>query len=251
MAAYHAFPAVQCRAMATVKIRTHPNELPHAHLYLDDLEEISNILISAYKGAEGGENLEVHYNLGDTKMTTISDLEAHGGRTTKMRIELVNAADRWGFDRADINFNGFLNPRIQLSSRDDGHFWSAYSAIKAVFDARRYVLKTAITDLPSRVKTLAYLVFFILLPLVVLPLLDKYNVRGTGIFWAVFIAFAVLLGFTLFRPSRVSFVRSRDRWKATSESRARLSRDIILLLIGTAIGKGADFFISVLKHFFK
>ena len=58
-----------------------PSELPHAHLYLDDIEKISKILLKAYAPCfrEREKEAKIVYTVGDPRMDSIGDLETHGG----------------------------------------------------------------------------------------------------------------------------------------------------------------------------
>ena len=80
-----------------------PSELPHAHLYLEDIEEISKILLEAYAPyfREREKEAKIVYTVGDPRMDSIGDLETHGGTTADLSIgvdRFTRVAFRSGLD---------------------------------------------------------------------------------------------------------------------------------------------------------
>jgi uncharacterized membrane protein YoaK (UPF0700 family) len=55
-----------------------------------------------------------------------------------------------------------------------------------------------------------------------------------------------MVGYTMFRPSRVSFVRSHERSKLSAEARKGYFKTIILLVLGAIIGGAIT---EVVKHY--
>ena len=96
-----------------------------------------------------------------------------------------------------IRFHNFLNPEATFYGLSDAGRWAVYSKLKAVFDARRFIIKNAILGLPEWLRFLLSVVAV----WGVFPLLAYLHAR-----WFVYIAYMVFLGliaFVVFRPSRV------------------------------------------------
>lgn len=125
--------------MSVQTVRQIPEELPPAHLFLDDVEEITKILFEAQK--ESGESVvPVKYKVkGKFICDTLSDLETLGGAVTqfevrvgKNRLNLSRYSSTWDIWGAD--------PEIRLAT---------YAKLLRVFESRKMKLKAAVRDLPS------------------------------------------------------------------------------------------------------
>jgi len=230
--------------MAIQRVHELPRELPHGRLFLDDIEEISMILLDAYKPslAEAPEEAKITYTIGDSRMDSIADLQTLGGSTTKLRISV---GDHFS---AVVGFNGFLNPVIDLYSLDEQKRWAVYAKIKSIFDHRQLSVKNAITSLPGWLKGL-------LLALVVLaPSLGGLISRGSRFgFWlsigyVVLVVLVALLGFVLYRPSRVFLVRSHESSKVSSAAWKVNVRDFVFIVIGGVVTAVVT---EIVRHLFK
>jgi hypothetical protein len=218
--------------MTVTTVRKIPSELPHAHLYLDDVEEICKILLDTFKTLPGNSQPNIRFSVGDNLRTdSIEDLEERGGSATHFSIEV---GPRFSAD--DVNFRGFLNPEARFYGLSESEQWAVYSKLKAIFDLRRFVIKNAIVDLPGWLKWSLYFVAVFGVP----PLLSYLHARS--FMYIAYIVFLGLIAFAMFRPSRVSFVRSHDRSKHASEIRRGYFRDIFMIVLGGAIGKLIEYF---------
>ncbi len=225
--------------MALERIHKLPSELPHARLYLDDIEEVSKTLLEAYAAplAERHQEAKVTYTVGDLRMDSIDDLQTRGGSTTELRIAL-------GDFYADVDFRSILNPQIGLYALDEQARWAVYAKIKSIFDKRQLRIKNAILSLPEKLKFALYGMVSVLPYLV---FLTQRFPRGLWILfgWMIFVA---LLGFTLYRPSRVFFVRSHESSKVSSAARRGYVRDLIFLVLGAVVVKLTE---QLFKYFFR
>jgi hypothetical protein len=242
--------------MAIRTIREVPSQLPHAHLYLDDIVEISSILqdaafesaklerdriesevLPSFK-ASSEESLKVKdllgsqrsitpanisYSVGDTKMDSITDLQSFGGSSAKFEMGLEN----WG---PRLRFTYFMNPELQLHSLDEAQQWVTYGRIKSIFDRRQLRIKNAIESLPGWLKCSLW-IFLALTP-------ELFPHTRHGAYFAIgYISTVALIGYVYFlRPSRVFFLRSHERTRASSEARRRTVREISILVVGGVIG---------------
>jgi hypothetical protein len=225
--------------MAVAKIRKVPSELPHARLYLDDVEELCDILLDAFRNVKKPVYAPPSYSgpairfliADDLEMDTVEDLRRYGGSATKFKIMVKVDMTSW------ISIDGFTNPTLDtaFSELNESEQWALYSKIKAVFEPRKFVFKNAIVTLPGWLKWSLYvLLTFGMLP--VLGLLHAHN------FWyAVWGVFGGLIIFVMFRPSRVYFVGFRERSKLLIESRKSWIKAIVLILLGAAGGKLVEY----------
>src|SRR2546428_1212985 len=81
------------------RIEAFPSYLPHARLYLDDIEAITNVVVEEilqkldnevktdpHKVASRASDIKIQYLLGKEQMDTISDLAEQGGSTTRLTV---------------------------------------------------------------------------------------------------------------------------------------------------------------------
>ncbi len=217
--------------MAIQKIHELPGELPHARLFLDDIEEISKILLNAYTAslAETRKEAKITYTIGDLRMDSIDDLQTLGGSTTDFRITVGEHGS------AEVGFRGFfLNPSIALYSLDEQERWAVYAKIKSIFDRRQLGIKNAITVLPTWLKGSLWALLGALIPSVC-----GWLVPTRFGFWpAIGYAVLTLLGFVvLLRPSRVFLVRSHESSNLSSAAMKGYVRDFILIIIGALVAE--------------
>jgi hypothetical protein len=224
--------------MTLTKIRSFPDELPHARLYLDDLQEISNILMEAYRRPEGDPSKQptIMYSFGDIRTDSIQDLRDRGGSASDVTIQLGYTTIRLG---------RFSQPSIYLSSLADAERWGVYSRIKAVFDSRRLVLKNFISGLPFSAQMLLYVFVMGGFPALIEVLTSKHKVVGWIVFSCYWLVFA-LIAVILIRPDRVIFVDSHERSKVSADRRRGFMRDIGMITLGAGIAKLIDLIFSKL-----
>jgi hypothetical protein len=222
--------------MAIRTIKTIPSELPHARLYLDDIEEISSILLEAAAPlfAKLKEEAKICYAIGDTKMDSIKDLQTFGGDTSKLDIDFGS----WG---PSLMFRFYAHPELQMHSLDAEHAWATYGKVKSVFDRRQLRIKNAIETLPGWLKWLLWGL------LVLSPEWFPHSHQHPLYFLIGYGAILVLVTYELYlHPSRVFFVRSHERTRISSEARRKNAREIIILVIGGVIG---GLIIEIIHHF--
>ena len=215
--------------MAVKKIHEIPTELPHAHLYLDDIEEISKILLegASPEPATRHENAEIHYVVGDLQMDTIEDLREYGGSVT----DLLVIIGRLYFP--SVQFIRMLNPTfLGYALPDEQERWAAYARIKSIFFRRQLRIKNALESLPKWLKILLFLLFCVA-PALLGRVKAPFGLWGL----IVYVIIAALLLFEMLRPSRVFFMRSRERSKASSTARRGYVRDIAFILLGAVLAE--------------
>lgn len=214
--------------MSVTRIVSVPYELPYAHLYLDDVEQICRILANALQTKSPDKPIMTTFLTRDLQMDSLEDLERHGGSITEFKIN-VRQSDY--FSGLSVELRGFGSvPSIQLFTLDNESKWAAYGKIKAIFDARQLRIKNTITRLPGWLKLTAW-ALAVVFPWVLEVLHTRwwFDITYCGVLVALF--------FVMVRPSRVHFVRSRERSKSAIENRKSYIKSIILLCSGAVIEK--------------
>lgn len=221
--------------MTTTRIREIPSELPHAHLYLDDVEEICRLLKDAVSAKpEHPKNPSVSFLVGeDLLIDSIEDLVAHGGSATKFTIGV-------GPYGAYLGINGSLPPNLGLSGVRDDLKMGVYGSIKAIFEDRQHVLKNDIFAVPMWIRLTLYVIGLPLLS-VAITKIDKAPFYAIG-----YIVLVVVVGFIMLNPNRVTLARYRERSRLTAESRKGWVKAIFSIIAGAVIGKLVEHFASKL-----
>ena len=228
--------------MAIRKIHTVPNELPHARLYLDDIEEASRILREAVsiKFQNSDEQPRVVYKIGDLQLDSIDDLQTRGGSTEELEIEVGKRGS------TELRFRGTLKPSIMLYSLDSDVQWSVYGKIESIFERRRMGMKNAIEGLPGWLKWLFWVLIAFVVPNAIWLIPNGTHI-GHWLIGTSFITYLILvvtLGFTIYQPSKVFLVRSHESAIAATAARKGYVRDLVFLVLGALIG-------GVINHFLK
>jgi len=221
-----------------------PDTLPHAHLYLEDVQEITNILLEATAAVltKFHEKAKVVYRVGDLQTDSIDDLRTLGGGATDFQ---VSAGSRSLYN--SVQLRGHLEPQIRLYSLEQQECWAVHAKLEAIFDHRRLTIKNAIFRgprwnavfrLPGWIKWVAYVVILIfpgLFSAVVGHIHSLSRVVHIGLtFFVGYWIFVALLGFIYFWPSRVSFVHSSSASAARSKAFVAM-----MLLVTVAVVAGA------------
>jgi len=246
--------------MAIKRIRELPSELPHARLYLDDIEEISTLLAEAYTSALTALNakyqaeyqlpankkvvpdeaVKIVYRIGDSQMDSIDDLREHGGYATNFSLIVLDSTSH-----AELHVHSFhTNPKLRLGYPLEEEQWSVYARVKAIFDRRQLKLKNSILSWPEWLKLVSYILIALIFPFV--PLLTRFPLRlFLYLIWTVLI---VVTLYVIFRPSRILFVRSHERSKLSATARQGYVKAVVLLVVGGLVGKLIDLLFARLKH---
>lgn len=232
--------------MVIQRIRNVPTELPHARLYLDDIEEISKILLESHAAvaAEIKKEAKIVYSVSDVQMDSVDDLQTHGGSVTNFGIKLnLGTAQASSIDL----FSRFVKPRVELYYLDKEERWAPYAKIKSIFDRRQLRAKNAIDSLPAWLKWLLYLLVFVAFPQLIFRLKPGDRLVQRLILISS-LSITALYAFVVLQPSRVFFVRSHERSKKSSEAREANVRTIVLLVLGAVIGGVISQLIARLFH---
>jgi hypothetical protein len=115
--------------VAIKQIREVPTKLPAAHLFLDDVEELSEIIfrIPSRFGDDGPKPSLVRYTVGgDRTCDSVGDLKKIGGKTEDFSIEA---------DNGTLSISSFNSSFRSHGHREDA--WKAYGKVRAVFEHRK------------------------------------------------------------------------------------------------------------------
>src|ERR1017187_4275894 len=158
--------------MAITKIRQVPSDLPHAHLYLDDVEEICQVLIETYKKNPypWAEEPTIVFSTRDSQMESIEDLEKLGGSAKNFAITVTGGDSNWG----SVQFHSFVNPDLRNYCGSDEERWAVYSKIKTIFEHRQYRAKNALFALPSWMRWSVWFIIMVF-PSIFLPRIIPRN----------------------------------------------------------------------------
>jgi hypothetical protein len=218
--------------MAITKVISVPSDLPHARLYLDDIEEICRILLDALreerKGTYRDETAEAataRFLMKGLSLDTTEDLMEYGGSATDLTVKVGGE-----YGGCQLEFRLLSHPRLSLYSLGTERAFATYGKVKAILDRRELTVRNITAKTPD------WLVFPFSM---VVSYGGAFAIAevppGHRLVPAVLAAgmVAVVLYFGV-RPSRVYFVRSHER----SKSRSQKTRDYIeriAFLVGGAL----------------
>jgi hypothetical protein len=219
--------------MAIRKVPEIPEDLPHSRIYLEDVEQIVSVIGDALKRTTPVDSLSpqdqsVTFSIDDTRLDSITDLEELGGTTTTFQLRV-----KQGGRSCVLRLYSFLKPKLETYSLPENEQWVVYGNVKAIFARRQFRIKNSIDALPEWLKVTLWGLLIFLPQLVFWPANRRWNI---GIAIGIVALFA-LIGFTLFRPSRVLFVRSHERAKVVAVARRSYVRDVLFLILGAGISK--------------
>jgi hypothetical protein len=219
--------------MAIRNISALPDKLPYARLYLNDIEEISKLILDAYSphhSKMSKEELKIVYTVGDSEMDTISDLETLGGSSAQfeIRVEPRVGAYLW--------FYRFAKPTIRLSSLlEHAEAWAVYGQIKSIFDRRAMRVKNAVASIPGWILWL-----FSVIVISSLYFMPRNTYRGEVEFAVGYVLFLSLVVALALSSSKVYFVRFHEQSKVQRSARKDYAQRLIWLALGAAIYKLID-----------
>lgn len=228
--------------MSIEKIREIPRDLPPARLYLDDIKELTQIMVDACAPVllRFHEEPNVVYIFGkgsrqDTKATSIEDLKSVGGSASEFTIKVGQS---FGIE---LSVRGFLPPVVSLHLLSDGEARALYQKVESVFRHRTLALKYSLLQLPSWLKSLTWWLVVLVLPLTITIVLGtSLLAAGTKVALGL-ICFALMLGSFVgaalhsFQSSRVIFEDSYERSKQSVETQKGYARSVAFALLGAGL----------------
>jgi len=159
-----------------------PTKLPPAKLYLDDINEIVQIL------TDSGEDCRASFVAGRSKCDTLDDLKELRGRTTRF---LMNISSPGKHHTLELTTSA---TRIHIHELGDQlPAWSKYVNVAAVFERRKLRLKSAIRSVGLWILAGLWLLMvavWIFAPHVAKPIsIDKVPHLVTGVLLAVAVVY--------------------------------------------------------------
>lgn len=217
--------------MAIRKVQEVPRALPHARLFLDDLETVTNILVEAHARAKRQQNAQVtvSYRIRDAIYDSIADLEQLGGSTNEIEI-ILNLGGR-EVDALAL-YGRFTAPVISLYELSAEERWAVHAKLHDVFLHRGMYLKNLVLSAPKWLK-----IAFFTGGNIVLWSVTLFNIPGLH---AWLIDAPVILSFLVaatvgYRSSRVNFVRSYERRKLLSTTTKSWALNGLFFVLGLVV----------------
>jgi hypothetical protein len=233
-----------------------PNELPHARLYLDDIETITRILteeisqaviarersrpagIPTEANAAAAPEIKVLYRIGQEEMDSIDDLLSQGGNVADLEVR-VSETRAWL--PCALRFSWASPPRLDLRGVREDKEWEIHARVREVFEKRGMLVKNFIDLLPNSVK---YGALWLMIALPTADLLFRGSLRAVFMVQGfIFLIFLCCLVASI-RPSRVYLVRSHERSRTTSETRRKYLIGAITFALGVLFTKILDHFLG-------
>jgi hypothetical protein len=231
--------------MSITKIREVPSKLPAARLYLDDIAEITGILADTCK-TKAADKPAVLYKFGDGKndaqATSIEDLKEIGGSVNYFTIDVTAAVRGSSFPDGEVVIRDTLSPEVRyLYGLDDNVRRATFQKIEAIFRHRQLAMKNALSQLPSWVGYFAFGLNLIVPPLILVMHVSVTFKIALGLLYA---ALFIRVASYSFQSSRVMFEYSYENTRHQTEVRRSALRDIVFLVLGTALGLLAQIIIK-------
>jgi hypothetical protein len=99
------------------QLREFPTHLPHARLYLDDIESIVQIVAGGIQppsdSSAVGPPLKVIYRIRREEMDSVADLLDRGGSTSKLEIG-ISTDPGAGYSNVSLEFDGSDAPTLRI-----------------------------------------------------------------------------------------------------------------------------------------
>lgn len=135
--------------MAVTKVIEAKAELWPVRIFLDDLFEIENMIVEAYK-KKGVEEIPTFvYRIGNLRLTTHDDLLEHGGFSKKFCLQAENGSLYLRSLSLDVlNIGGLLEPRFSapFDVTDD---WELIRKVELLFQSRATLFQRLLALAPQ------------------------------------------------------------------------------------------------------
>jgi|SRR5579863_10383320 len=204
---------------------TTPDELPGAHLFLDDIELLADIFTKMAESAKGQQRLdssEFHYRVDkSTFCDGVTDLQQLGGKHHEFDM---------GFVSMGVTVGTFGGSSLRAWYLQDAEKWVLYGKVLAIFQRRPRKLRAIYDSLPWWMRTVAAYCFLYLPVLVPSPLIKKY---GYAAFCAMAIYYIVIVVTAYKIAFRHSIVELRYAHEATTfRERWKMVQPYVLMAMG-------------------
>jgi len=235
--------------MAIKNILEVPEDLPPAHLFLDDVEEIVGIFreyVAPRIGGKSRNREELSYAVGSRRCDGVDDLKKIGGRTTEFELKysVCQELDQEGNPRMRSSDAATLRVSrygswLHFWGVPDSDRWAVYGRVNATVGRRKRRLRAVVEQLGEYGAPVAfYLIMgsWVIIAIVVgkLKLLHLLN-RGIALLMvAAYTILAAYGMFNLFRHSIVDLRYSHD----SSGLRVTISQawpQILAAIVGAVI----------------
>jgi hypothetical protein len=211
----------------STKIRAIPSELPDAKIYLEDVEEIANILIDVYRKERSDyeDEPKIIYLIGNEQFDSLESLQTLGGTSTKFAITINGNISR------SVQLIGMIPPEAHLSGLDDQSQWMVFGLIKSIFESRSYKFKNAVRALPTSIKISIYAAIVIGFQLINF---GHGTLRAT-LLAALYLIVPALIVMELLHRSVVIFSPAHKVSSGWTEQRRGYIQNLLFALLGAAL----------------
>jgi hypothetical protein len=104
-----------------------PRNLPRAKLFLDDVEEVAELLKGA-QGSQKGAETDVKFRIGSYEYDSIDELQQRGGSTSSFSINV---------GRYSLTVGNYSTTWYGGYGLDKSAEWQLYGQLRHIFSARR------------------------------------------------------------------------------------------------------------------
>lgn len=216
--------------MALRRIRAVPTNLPQARLYLEDVEEITQILRDNIAPDSVGQRANVLYEIGAETADSIGDLEQLGRAVKSMGISAEIATQS-----CEVSIG--KHPTIHCFNLNEDTRWKVYGSVRQVFERRQLRLLNLLQTHS------AWRVLFILINIglwagTLAIGLGKGHRRLliVGLLLTILaLASAILLAFSGFGSGSVRLVYLRDKSRLSAADRKKYIQWAAATIIGALL----------------
>jgi hypothetical protein len=236
------------QAVTKTAIRSIPNKLSHARIYLDDLFEIEEILSHEYAKLPKPPKITFEYEIdGKIILTTHEELIEHEGSSKRFALNVVSD-NSFLSERRVLNVYSQLEPTFEAPYIFEDLRWAIFGKVAEIFKARS-----------DKLKNFSGLFSTELLLLIVAPgvLYFILTVSHTWLTYSLPVgimiqvlpsAFVTITSFLRLRSNRVYFrLHQKDEKARTAAIKERIEK-LFWLLAGAVIGTIATLIADHLKH---
>jgi hypothetical protein len=224
------------------KPREVPTNLPPARLYLEDVEELTEILLTAYKTL--GVEPQVQYTFGtDDISNSVDALRTLGGSAKHFEIKVWAEES---YRKIEVKVDGTWDPKFYCYGLPEKEQRATYQQVNDVFLGRVLTVKYLCDQIPSSVSTALWILFSII-PFNLSWIGPRFPTLGIVLttYCGVYL---LLLATYMFVPSKVLFADVRSKPKLRKELWQKNARDLGLLIAGGVITFVVEL---ILKKYFK
>ena len=203
--------------------RSPSKAMPRAHLYLDDLIEIVDIVICAQMSKDNSKTVRLSFRVNGAVFSSLDEIGAEIAAAHSFELLLE--------DRSEPVFklNSFSASELKITGLTLEQQWLAQAQLRAIYEAKSYRIARAIDILP------VWITFCFSIGIWVVPKLLRtdgvaHNV-ATTIYWSI----AWIYIFNSFRRNKVSFSLRKHAKKTQFAHTRSIIWTLVLMVLGAVL----------------